>query len=465
MSTQSLALRILTAALAVGCTLGVMHIVCVIGFHVPFDPNEGWNAYFTQSLLATGSPYPPANGLMIDNYPPLSFYLVAALSGLTGDAIVAGRIVALAALFAVALGIETAARRMGCTRLEALCAALLFTAGPMLTTDYAGMDDPQLLGHAIAMGGLLLVLREPRTSRLMVAAASLFALAFFVKHNLIVLPAALAMWLLLADRRHAVTFIASGLIFVGVGLGLFKQIYGMSLLGQIASARTYALANVWSGILQWLPWGAALILGAGFLFLVARRDRHAMLCVIYAAIAIVAGVYFLGGAGVDANALFDADIALALCAGLLLSRLQFPVPQGAAALLFAVPLAIGLWTLDAPWQMSDYWLHPMAEERRAAAGEIASIRAARGPVLCEMLSLCYWGGKPAEVDVFNIEQAYLTGARSDAGLAGLIGQKHFALIQFEQMAPFPLTPSIHRTLLSNYRIVRTDDDRVLLAPR
>ena len=60
----------------------------------------------------------------------------------------------------------------------------------MLTTDYVGMDDPQLLGHAIAMGGLLLVLREPRTPRLMAVAARYCSrLAFFVKHNLIALPA------------------------------------------------------------------------------------------------------------------------------------------------------------------------------------------------------------------------------------------------------------------------------------
>ena len=465
MSVDRLPFRLLTFALALGCTLGLMHVVCVIGFRVPFDPNEGWNAAFVHTVLATGSPYPPAQSLMVNNYPPLSFYLIAAISKLTGDAIVAGRIVALAALFAVALGIENAARRMGCNRLEALFAALLFTAGLMLTTDYVGMDDPQLLGHAIAMGGFILALREPRTPRLMVASALLLVLAFFVKHNLIVLPAALALWLLLADRRHAVTFVVSGLVFLLIGLGLFKQVYGVSLLNQIDSARTYALENIWSGLAQWLPWGAVPAAGAAALFLLARHDRHAVLCAIYAVVAVVAGAYFLGGAGVDANALFDADIALALCAGLLMNRLPFLLWQGAAALLYAVPLVAGLWTLDAPWRSSDYWLHPLAEERSAAAGEIALIRASGGPVLCEMLSLCIWAGKAAEVDVFSVEQAYLNGARSDAGLVRAIEAKHFALIQFEQLTPFPLTPAIHRAILRNYRLVRSDDDRVFFAPR
>ncbi len=465
MIAASLPLRILTAALAIGCVLGLMHVVCVIGFHVPFDPNEGWNAAFTQAVRTTGSPYPPADGLLINNYPPLSFYLIAAVSQLTGDAIVAGRIVALAALLAVALGIETAARMMGCSRIEALFAALLFTAGLMLTTDYVGMDDPQMLGHAIAMGGLLLALREPRSPRLMAAAAFALTLAFFVKHNLIVLPLALAAWLFLADRRHAVTFIVCGAIFLLLGLGIFKQAYGFSLLAQLVSARGYALSNIAGGLLPWLPLGIVALAGGVFLFVLARHDRHAVFVTLYAATAVAVGVYFLGGAGVDANALFDADIALALCAGLLMSRLQFPLWQGIAATLYALPLLFNLYALDAPWRETGYWLHPMAEDRATASAEIALIRAAPRPALCEMLSLCFWAGKPAQVDVFNIEQAYLAGARNDAKLAQDIKERHYGLIQLEQLEPFPLTPAIHAALMENYRIVRTDDDRVFFAPR
>jgi hypothetical protein len=165
MTRETLSLRILTLVLATGCLLGFAHVVSVIGLHVPFDPNEGWNAAFAQAVISTGSPYPSPHSLLVNNYPPLSFYLVAAVSRLTGDAIVAGRLVSLAALLAIAGGIARAALLVGCTRLEAAFAALLFVAGLMLTSDYVGMDDPQLLGHAVAMGGLLLVLREPSNGR------------------------------------------------------------------------------------------------------------------------------------------------------------------------------------------------------------------------------------------------------------------------------------------------------------
>jgi hypothetical protein len=82
-----------------------------------------------------------------------------------------------------------------------------------------------------------------------------------------------------------------------------------------------------------------------------------------------------------------------------------------------------------------------------------------------MLSLCYWAGKPAEVDVFNIEQAYLTGTRDDKELSRLISQRHYALLQFESLTPFPLTPRIRQAVNRNYRVIRSDDDRVILAPR
>jgi hypothetical protein len=81
-----------------------------------------------------------------------------------------------------------------------------------------------------------------------------------------------------------------------------------------------------------------------------------------------------------------------------------------------------------------------------------------------MPSLCYWAGKPFAVDVFNIEQAYVTGARSDAPLVRAIAARRYAAVQLEELSPFPLTQNIRRALFANYRIVRKDDDRVFFAP-
>ena len=86
----------------------------LIPLHVPLGYNEGWNAYLAARAigLQDGPLYPPADTLVFNNYPPLSFYLVGLIGrGLAGgDVIVAGRVVALASLLASAVGIT---RRVG----------------------------------------------------------------------------------------------------------------------------------------------------------------------------------------------------------------------------------------------------------------------------------------------------------------------------------------------------------------
>ena len=463
--TQEFVSRLVVLALGVGCFLGLVHALSVIWLRVPFDPNEGWNAYFAQMAMTYGTPYPAEGEFLVNNYPPLSFFVVGELGRLIGDNILAGRAVSLLAMLIVALGIAEAVRRMGCNKVQAAFAALFFISGIFLTSDYAGMDDPQFLGHAIAIWGLVVVLRTRRTPRAMVVAALVLTLAFFVKHNLVLLPLALGTWLLLFDKRHAVTFIATGVIFLLVGTGMFREIFGTSLFHQLASARIYAPQNIWTGAQTWLVWAAVPIIGATVLLFLGRRDQQAMLAVIYAGIATVGGLWFLGGDGVDANALFDADIALAICAGVQCERLGPGWRSAGAALAYAVPLVLLLDTIDGDWSGADYWRHPMAKDKRVADDEIALLHASREPVLCEMLSLCYWAGKSAQVDVFNTDQRIRTGAQDAAGLVRLVEARRYSIIQLETLHPFPLPPAVENAVLQNYRIVRSDGERVFLAPR
>jgi hypothetical protein len=131
-----------------------------IAAHVPRDPNEGWNAYLAHAAVTGSALYP--QGLMINNYPPLSFYIVGALGTITGDPIVAGRLLSLISFFAVAGAITVILREMGATVLASLFASLFFAAGVLAASDYVAMDDPQLLGHALQLAGLSLLLPARR---------------------------------------------------------------------------------------------------------------------------------------------------------------------------------------------------------------------------------------------------------------------------------------------------------------
>jgi hypothetical protein len=124
-----------------------------------------------------------------------------------------------------------------------------------------------------------------------------------------------------------------------------------------------------------------------------------------------------------------------------------------------------LRTVDGDWSRADYWRHPMQDARRVAAAEISLLRSRPDPVLCEMLSLCYWARREAEVDVFNVDQSIRTGARPDTQLISQIEAKRFSMIELESLTPFPIAGRVEQTLMRSYKIVRTDDERVFFAPR
>lgn len=452
------------AIFGVVCAVALARVAATLGLHVSFDPNEGWNAYHAAAAMAGRPLYPAPQSYFVNNYPPLSFYVVGAVGRLLGDQIIAGRLVALLAFFAVVGGIAIAARRIGATTVGALLGAMLFAAMLLIGSDYVGMDDPQMLGHALAMAALLSLLRGRDG-----VAAALFVIALFVKHNLVAMPLAAAAWMLLVDGNRAWRFAAFGLGYTLIGLAAFRIAFGSSLFAHLASARIYQASLLAQNAGHWLIWAAVPLAITGLVGGFYRHDRHVALIALYAGIAVAIGLAFSGGAGVDTNVFFDADIAVSLGVALALGR--FAARDAAWPALFAaallVPLASGLYLAadGVAWRESDYWLHPLADEAAQARGDIAFLKAHPGPALCETLALCYWAGKPAAVDVFNVGQEFAGGTRRDGALVRRIESRAYAAVEFDSLSPFALTPAIRAALLAHYRIDHANDEGVFLVPR
>jgi hypothetical protein len=353
---------------------------------------------------------------------------------------------------------------MGCKHFEACFAALLFAAGLLVFTDYVGIDDPQMLAHAIATAGFLLLLREPRGTVHVAAAALLFVLAVFVKHNVIAMAVATTAWLAVYDRRSAVRLVALGVMLSLCGLALFRIVYGTGLLAQLISARIYSLDNLHNGFDRWLHWSLVPLVGLTVLASLRWDDRYVRLVGFYVAFATILGVGFLGGSGVDVNVMFDADIALVLGAALLLERTARGALAPLAAAALAAPLLFAAWKTES-WRDADYWLHPMREEASLTQEDIAFFVARQGPALCEMQSFCYWARKPAAVDVFNVGQQFDTGARSDAPLVALIAARRFSVIQFDPDSPYSLGENVHNAIAHAYRLDHEDDYGTFYVPR
>lgn len=461
---------VLLALLGLACIAGFVRAAAIVPLHVPLDPNEGWNAYHAAAAMSGHGLYPAPGGFLTNNYPPLSFFIVGALGALIGDNIVAGRIISLVSLLFLCGFVALAVRHKNGSWRAADFAALFLAAVFFIASDYVGMDDPQLLGHAIELAGLLIVLREPRGMGAMLAAALLFVAGGLVKHNLFVLPLAAIVWLILFDRRNALRLAIFTVAFAALALLLFRLASGFDLLARLNAPRSWSLSLLWNNLLAWLPLMAVPGCAVAALVFWRPKDRFVVFVAIYAALAIVAGVFLLGGAGVDVNAMFDADIALALGVGVALGRLaeqRYPLPHIAGrvlALACVIPLAF-LAITNSDWRDWSFWVHPMQDETALAAQDVAFLRAHPGPAMCENLGYCYWAGKPAEVDVFNLDQQLLTGARDSGPFLREIAARKFAAIEFDETSPYPLPPDVHTAIDRNYRVDHTDDEGVFLVPR
>jgi hypothetical protein len=413
--------------------------IMAIPLHVPLDPNEGWNA--AHALAA--ALYPPAQSLMVNNYPPLSFYLVRALIRHGADPVIAGRWISLVAFLCAGAGIAAVLRALECHRRDIACALLFFAAVLLIGSDYVGMDDPQLLGHALQLAALLLLLRE----RPMVSAL-LFAVSLFIKHNLLAMPLASVVWLLLLDRRAGLEFLLWGMAFALAGLVAFQLGFGTSLLGQLASPRLSSFANLTIAVshLWWMILPGIAIAGLW-------PDRNALLCTLYATAALGLGLIFAAGDGVDTNAFFDLAIALSLGLGLTIEGGRWPIL--AAASLLPLLLFLGVRFHDNNY----FFTRGFAAE---SARDIAFLKSRPGPALCDQISLCLWAGKHAEVDVFNVGEQIKTGARDPGPLVQMIASRHFAVLQLQDLDS--LGPAVGVAIRKNYRADHTGDNGTFLTP-
>jgi hypothetical protein len=458
----------MTRVAAAAWLLGALAALCLLGdvatlwLHVPKSPNEGWNAYHAMAALAGQGLYPGRDTLLFNNYPPLSYFVTAPLGRMLGDQIVAGRIIALLSTLGAALALGRAALRMGCGRAQAWLAATMFLASPWVLTKIGPIDDPQLLGNFLDALGLVVVVRSPGRSGHILLAAALFAAAMFIKLLFVALPLTVLVWLALTGRRRSALLLGVTGIALGVGGILASDaLLHIHLLEHVFSARVYNPGQILAHPGQWLVTGA-LPLAATLSLWRGRADPYAMLAALYASVALPLALFFSGGEGVSAGPTFELSMAVALGSAVFLSRDRLP-PR-----LFAV--AVALLALEAGLSFFGLWSSsPSAfksfADRGAAAAAIADVRAAKGPVLCEMMALCYWAGQPPQVDAFGLGQAFQRHTRDESDLTTRLDARSWALIELTPHSSFGFSPRIQAALTRNYRLTRTDSQGSFYLPR
>lgn len=443
-----------------------MYPIFALFTHVSNDFGEGWNAYWAKAVQSGLPLYSASRTFTANNYPPLSFYANAALGGLIGDNIFAGRLIALASMVGVAALIAWIVARLGAPRRWAGMAATLFLLYNLVyLRQMVAVDNPQWLGEMIGLASILPLISRPTPTlrnKDVIVAAAIMVSAGLVKHNQFALPLAVTLWLLLFDRRALLTWCLSGACFAGAACAVLYGLYGQAVFIEILHfQRTMSPTTFKSGLVKsglFLP-----MIGVAAIPLYARRgDARLVLLLLYALFGVVFGILQRLGSGVYINAYDDALIGLVTVCGTSLGlaaagRHRLPLGRSWRALLLVVLLAPIILVTPKHVRQSIADVRDLGRQEDIWKTMIATVRDARGPVLCELPSVCYWAGKPLVIDFFAYGQKLRLGA-DPAPFHDMVAKRRAAVIVVDRQVETPqadrrLPPPFPDLIDSGYRVV------------
>lgn len=388
--------------------------------------NEGWNAIHAMHAFSRAL-YPPQPAWIINNYPPLSFYLSATVGAFVGDPILAGRAIATLAFIAIACAIYVSLRRLAASVAASLVGALIFVmiiAG--LLGAYVGLSEPQMLAHALVTSSVALLVGTNRKPVAVLAAAGVVS-GIFVKPIVIALPLAATLWLLIHRRHLLMSWIVTGAGFSIAALAVCTIGYGTPFIANLAFAR----------VLTWhrLGTGVALISKpivplVAFAWLASRRGAWrdpALAFVHYAIVASLIEILMFGGAlGVGINIVFDLVIAASLGAGLVYDRLA--APRWRTVLTVAVIVRVAIGMPDPFTAIGAQGRDELSAQQTAVEQVVAQLAPLQGPVACEALSACVWAGHASDADLWKLRFEITLDALGKAAVLDAVRAGRFSAI-------------------------------------
>lgn len=393
---------------------------------------EGWNAYHADmAMRAARQLYPPPGTLIVNNYPPLSFFVVGYAQYLFGDALYIGRVLSILATLGVGGLIARIVTQLGGSRTSGVIAGLWFVATMVRSFHhYVGADEPQIVALLIMMAALSWFLARDNAGKSFEGPVLLMVVAGFYKHNILAVPAAVFLWLLLRDGVRAGLCdwprfwrpLLVGVVAGALGLAICLAVWGQPFIENIFTPRPQHLMRAVLGIgrLQFiLP---AMVLWAIYAWS-DRTTRVAHFTMLYVAVALLLYLVQWSGEAILDSAQFDLVIATAVGLGIAYDRAwtgAFARRYGLEAAR-AVIVVILLVRLVATTHVESFLLitspayrAEIAAHAREARAEIRTVAAINGPVACDFKVTCRFAGKPFSYDDFRAEMMVSVSAAKAA---------------------------------------------------
>ena len=439
--------------------------------------NEGWNTYWQNTAASGAGLFVAPPDLTIENYPPLSFHLIGWLGGLTGDANMTGRAVALLSLLGVCVLAGMIVHRVSGLWVAGVYAALCPLAWiGMFSPDRIAMNDPQWLGMIIEMLGFYIAVRCPDR---LAACAALFALAVFTKQNLVAFPLAVGAAMLVDRRGKALLVWASvGLSMAGLLFGLAVLMDGGFFLDHLLRPRSADFATGCDTVIGYcILFGPVLVLATILCWRQQTDPRRRLLALAWIT-ANALGMVLAFGHGVAKNILFEAMIANAIITPLACLDLFGGHPAFGSAKPGGVLMLLLVAVLPAmlvPGTLI-YGFQAAKGLTRAAAdfdAGVSQLRSVQGPVWCEDLLLCQAAGHPMVFDAYFTQDQIQTGRLPECDVLRRLAAQEPAAIEIgapsdndpvRPEARLRFTAGFMRTLLTYYAPISRTHDFTVLAP-
>ncbi len=389
-------------------------------FLIEIWPTEAWNAYFQDTAAAGGLLYPPADQLVGNNYPPLSFYVIGYLGQLFGNNLFVGRAVSIVALLCISVEIFLAVRILAGGITGAAIGALWYAAITAHSSElYVGTNDPQLAGEAVMGAGLVWFLARNRDGKSALAPLLLMVVAGFWKHNIVAIPLTSVAWLLLRDGKRGDT--------AGAAQRRYRSRRAVALhrdLRPRLSRQFVRDPRIFTSPCHRSYRPSAMVRGRvpdlGVLGLERADFTAARFTVLHVAIGLSTCLLQWFGHGVGRNAEFDLVIALGIGVGVAFERIDTSllaqrIGVGPSRDLLLVLLVLRLVVSDRQGSalvlFSPEFRASVHAAERAALDDVKRVADIRGDVFCSNKVVCRAAGKPFAVDEFKMEELVATGRR------------------------------------------------------
>ncbi|WP_027546733.1 DUF1761 domain-containing protein [Bradyrhizobium sp. WSM2254] len=392
---------------------------------------EGWNAYFQDVAASGGRIYPSASALIVNNYPPLSFYTIGLLGSVLGDNLFVGRALSLISLVVVSIEVFACARILAGGVIGPALGALWYAAIMSHNfTSYVGANDPQLAGEAIMGFGLAWLLRRHKAGGAPLGPLLVMIVGGFWKHNMIAIPLTAVVWLFARRGRQALASVAISILAAAVGLAACGVIFGADFFRNLLTERSYSLGHVLLNIghLQWSAPAAVIWLSWVF----NSRSLGAKFTSIHVPVALASCLLQWTGDAIFGNAEFDWIIALGIAIGVTCASIETSVVAryiGSTWTRAAVVALLVLRLIATDRQepllilMDPQFRRGFEAGEQSVRKEATQVAAINGDVYCDIKIVCRMAGKPFAVDDFKAGQMLATKRLSQSDLDALLASR------------------------------------------